>query len=168
MTAAAAREQPGNMPSQHLLVRRYESRDRDAVWALHHRALNAAGAHAGSGEWDGDLHHIEQQYLAAGGEFLVGEIDGRIVAMGALLRVSPDRAEIKRMRVDPGHQRRGFGRTILEHLIGRARELGYTTLHLETTTRQTAARALYAAFAFTEVARSRHGPFEVLRLERDA
>ena len=37
----------------------------------------------------------------AGGEFSVGIIDGRIVAMGALKRLTDTRAEICRMRVHP-------------------------------------------------------------------
>ena len=73
-------------------VRRYIASDHDAVWDLHNLALNEVGAHAGSGPWDDDLHRIDAEYIDAGGEFYVGIIDGRIVAMGALKRLTDTRS----------------------------------------------------------------------------
>ena len=75
-----------------LHIRRYREADHDAVWALHNLALHQVGAHAGNGPWDDDLHHVPAEYLDSGGEFLVGVVDARIVAMGALKRLGPDRA----------------------------------------------------------------------------
>lgn len=149
-----------------LLIRRYETSDHDAVWTLHNRALAASGAHAGNGPWDDDLHDIAGVYLAAGGEFLVGVLDGRLVAMGALRRTAPDRAEIKRMRVDPAFQRRGFGRTILEALEHQAAVLGYRTLHLDTTTIQVAAQRLYLSQGYREVGRAIVGGFDTILYEK--
>ncbi|MDQ3670324.1 MAG: hypothetical protein M3377_08620 [Actinomycetota bacterium] len=82
-----------------LRIRRFEDSDHDAVWALHNDALHHAGAHAGSGPWDDDLHAIRCVYHEQDGEFVVGMLDGELVAMGALRRSGPRRAEIKRMRV---------------------------------------------------------------------
>lgn len=82
-------------------IRRYQETDHHQVWALHNLALEAAGAHPGSGAWDKDLHNVSQGYLDDDGDFLVGTHDNLIEAMGALNRSSSDRAEIKRMRVYP-------------------------------------------------------------------
>jgi ribosomal protein S18 acetylase RimI-like enzyme len=147
-------------------LRRYRAADRAAVRELHDLALVAAGAHGGSGEWDADLDEIERIYLEDRGEFLVGELDGRLVAMGALRRESETTARITRMRVHPGCQRRGFGRRVLERLELRAGELGYTELVLDTTVGQTAARALYASAGYRETGRSRVGRFEVIDMRR--
>jgi ribosomal protein S18 acetylase RimI-like enzyme len=134
-------------------LRRYQDGDHDAVWELHNLALHAVGAHAGNGAWDDDLHHIQEVYLDAGGEFLVGALAGRIVAIGALRRQDGITAELKRMRVNPGVQRCGFGRTVLRRLEERARELGYRRLVLDTTERQVAAIALYRSEGFIETGR---------------
>jgi hypothetical protein len=75
--------------------------DADAVWQLHDAALEDAGVHGGHGPWEDDLRDIRTTYLDSGGEFLVGLTDGELVAMGGLLRHSPEEAEIKRMRVRP-------------------------------------------------------------------
>ena len=113
-------------------IRRYVPTDHDAVWELHNEVLNDAGAHAGNGPWDDDLHDIEDVYLNADGEFLVGTLHGDIVAMGAYKRSSSKSAEIKRMRVKTAFQRRGFGQRVLDDLQGRAMAAGYTLLHLDT------------------------------------
>src|SRR5437868_14699416 len=114
-------DQKGATPeAERLIIRRYEPRDHDEAWSLHNLALERAGAHPGNGPWDDDLHHVDEVYLAAGGEFLVGELRGRIVAMGALQRTSEIRGEIKRMRVHPDCQRRGYGEAVLTELEDRA------------------------------------------------
>ena len=46
---------------------------------------------------------------------MVGLYEDQVVAMGALT-VSDNKAEIKRMRVHPDYQRRGYGQAILEQL----------------------------------------------------
>ncbi|MDE2824213.1 MAG: GNAT family N-acetyltransferase [Chloroflexota bacterium] len=147
-------------------IRRYRDSDHDAVWDLHNIALNEVGAHAGNGPWDNDLHRIEAEYIEAGGEFYVGLIDGRIVAMGALKRLTETEAEICRMRVHPDLQRRGFGTRILSKLEERARELNFQTLTLDTTTGQVAAIRMYTKAGYVEVARGRKLGFEVIAFEK--
>ena len=147
-------------------VRRYRASDHDAVWGLHNLALNDVGAHAGSGPWDDDLHRIESEYIEAGGEFYVGIIDDRIVAMGALKPMTDTRAEICRMRVHPDFQRRGLGARMLSNLEERAGELGFRTLTLDTTVGEVAAMSMYAKSGYEEVARGRKFGFEVVMFEK--
>ncbi len=150
-----------------LWIRRFQDSDHDAVWALHHDALHDAGAHAGSGPWDDDLHAISRVYLEQGGDFIVGLVDDELVAMGAVRRSGPRRAEIKRMRVAPHLQRRGFGRRVLEHLESRAAEFGYTQLQLDTTADQLAAQALYRRHGYRETAREQRDRFELIFYEKN-
>src|SRR5919199_5425875 len=118
------------LTAEPLHIRRYEPGDRRAVRRLHDEALNEVGAHLGSGPWDEDLDEIEGMYVESGGEFFVGTLGKEIVAMGALRRMSPHAAEVKRMRVKPGLQGCGYGQTLLDALHDRAAELGYSTLRL--------------------------------------
>ena len=147
-------------------IRRYQKSDHDQVWTLHGLALETAGVHAGHGPWDEDLHRIEDVYLEIGGEILVGTLESRIVAMGALKRLSSDRGEIKRMRVHPDHQRRGYGQVILQTLEARAAELGYTTLQLDTTIQQIPAQKLYIQNGYAETGRGQTGRFEFILYEK--
>ena len=147
-------------------VRRYEASDRWDAIGLHDLALRAVGAHAGEGPWDDDLRKIEEFYLEAGGEFLVGVLEGRLVAMGALERTSPVRARVTRMRVHPDCQGRGFGQAMLSALEKRAAELGCSQLHLDTTVRQIAARRLYAKNGYREARRGEMLGFECIFYEK--
>ena len=134
-------------------LRRYTSADQEAVEQLHVFALQQTGAYLGRGPWDDDVYAIEDVYLRNQGEFLIGECDGQLVAMGALKHTSPERAEIKRMRVHPGYQGRGYGHFMLDALEARARALGYHTLHLDTSILQLPAQRLYEKNGFREVGR---------------
>lgn len=148
-------------------IRRYLESDHDEVWALHKVALEGIGGpYAGDGAWDDDLHNVKVVYLENGGEFLVGTQKGMVVAIGALKRLSVSRAEIKRMRVHPDHQRLGWGQAILEKLEVRAAELGYCTLLLDTTIQQTAAQRLYIKNRYIEKGRTKVGVFDVILYEK--
>jgi GNAT superfamily N-acetyltransferase len=151
-----------------LHIRRYEPGDKRAVRRLHDDALNEVGAHLGTGPWDEDLDDIEGVYLGSGGEFLVGILEGDVVAMGTIKRDSPDVAEVRRMRVRPGLQGRGYGQAMLDALHRRAAGLGYSTLHLDTTVQQRVARRLYLKNGYREVGRGSIGPFDCIYYERGA
>lgn len=126
-----------------LHLRRFEQSDASSVQRLHDEGLRESGVHLGDGPWDDDLRSIPATYLADRGEFLVGTLDGDVVAMGAIRRLTDAVAEVTRMRVDAGVRRRGFARQLLSELECRARDLGYHELHLDTTVAQSAAQALY-------------------------
>jgi ribosomal protein S18 acetylase RimI-like enzyme len=149
-----------------LEIRRYRRADHDAVMRLHVVAMERIGAYKDDGPWDDDLHDIEGAYLSGGGEFLVGLLDGRLAAMGALRRTDAGRAEVKRMRVDPDFQGRGLGQQMWDALEARARELGYKVLHLETSVRQTAAQGLYTKNGFRETGRAVLEGFDCIFYEK--
>lgn len=138
------------------LLRRYTPTDQQAVEHLHVFAIQQTGAYLGRGPWDDDIYSIEETYLKNQGEFLIGEYDGLLVAMGALKRTSSQRAEIKRMRVLPAYQGRGYGQLILDELETRARTLGYHTLHLDTSILQIPAQKLYEKNGYREVGRDKY------------
>jgi GNAT superfamily N-acetyltransferase len=137
-----------------LTIRRYQPSDHAVVCELHKAPLLAAGAYSTSAG-DPDLNQIEAVYLNNGGEFLIGTLQDRVVAMGALRRTDPTRAEVRRMRVHVDFQRRGFGQAIYTALEKRARELGYSVLHLDTAVVLVGAQHFYAKNGFKEVRRGK-------------
>lgn len=70
------------------------------------------------------------------------------------------------MRVHPDYQRRGFGQTILTALENRARDLGYTELHLDTTVQQIAAQQLYLKNRYVLVREGKLAGFDCLFYEK--
>lgn len=95
---------------------------------------------------------LDAEEVAEGrGAFLIAYVDGIPVGCGAVRRIAPTVAEIKRMYVAPSARSRGVGRQILNELEAIARQLGAARLVLETGIRQPEARALYTRVGFTEI-----------------
>jgi putative acetyltransferase len=76
-------------------------------------------------------------------EFVVGFVDGRPVACGALQPLSLGVGELKRMYVRPPFRGQGLSRLILAALEERALQLGFHTLRLETGQNLAPALGLY-------------------------
>ena len=124
-------------------VREVQSIDLAAIWQLHNRALADTGAHAGNGDWDRDVRDPLTSYVQRGGNFLVCELDGLVVGMGAYIPADERSVEIKRMRVDPAYQRTGIGKRILYDLESHAKRCGFVRSILETTQQQKPAQSFY-------------------------
>jgi N-acetylglutamate synthase-like GNAT family acetyltransferase len=78
------------------------------------------------------------------------ELEGATIGMGALHQTSENTAEIKRMYIQPAYRGKGYGKTLLQQLLEKAKELGCHTIHIETARFMTAAQNLYQSFGFIE------------------
>ncbi|GHB14675.1 GNAT family N-acetyltransferase [Salinicola rhizosphaerae] len=76
--------------------------------------------------------------------------DGELLGCGAFKRLDATHAELKSMRTDSRHLRKGVARALLAHLIAEARAQGFNRLSLETgsVAHFAPARELYTAFGF--------------------
>ena len=144
----AKRDEVARFFDELLGLRRPTARDVPDILRLHYAALRSADADAGPGPWDDDLQDVDAVYLSVGGEFVVATHGAALIAMGALRRVDDTTAEVKRMRVSPQWQGQGIGRRVATYLEGRAVELGYTRLILDTTLRQDRALSLYESMGY--------------------
>jgi len=147
--------------------RRWRPTDRSAVADLHDRALAGFSQILQRGSGAPDLADVENTYLRSGGEFLVGQIAGAVVAMGALRRIDSVTGEIKRMRIDPAHQRRGHGRALVVRMLDCARGRGLRTIVLDTTSEQVGAQRLSESMGFAATGTRMVGPFTVIDYRRD-
>lgn len=114
-------------------------------------AAHLAGMHANTPAES--VHALDLDALAGAGVSLYSAwVDGEIAGIGALSRLSEDRAELKSMRVADAYLGRGIGRAMLHHLVAEARARSIRSLWLETgsTDDFTAARRLYASEGFVE------------------
>jgi DNA-binding MarR family transcriptional regulator/predicted GNAT family N-acyltransferase len=93
---------------------------------------------------DGDL-------VPPRGAFLVASVDGESVACGVVKAIEPRVGSLKRMWVADTARGLGIGRRMLEALEAQARELGLTTVRLETNKALSEAIALYRSAGFREV-----------------
>ena len=93
------------------------------------------------------------------GAFLVASVDGEPVACGAVKSISPGVGSLKRMWVAGSLRGLGFGRRMLAALESQARELGLTTLRLETNRALREAIRLYKSSGYVEVAPLNTDPY---------
>ncbi len=129
--------------------RRYQDMDHDGAWSVFAATTEQLGFE--NGPWDDDMHNIPAVYLEPGGEFIVGDVDGQIVAVAAYRREPDGRASVHRVAVHPAMQRHGIGRALIVELEDRARRAGVTTLHLDTSIGQVAAQKLYTSCGYAGI-----------------
>lgn len=152
------------------IIRRYRHGDRKTVWAL--SQIPHIGATADPsvpldlerddpGPW-GDLWDIEASHIEMGGDFLVYELDGRVVGMGAVMPDDEGTAEVNHVRVHPALRRRGIGRAVMQALEQRAIELGCVRTHLDTTVAQPEAIAFYRSLGYEETGREKYPDWELV------
>jgi putative acetyltransferase len=95
-----------------------------------------------------DLRQAPDSYARRGGEFLVAEINGRVVGCGGLMPLKRGTAEVRRMYLLPKARGKGLGATLLRRLISAARRGKFSRLVLETSPRYQDAIALYLRNGF--------------------
>ncbi|OLT29643.1 GNAT family N-acetyltransferase [Nocardiopsis sp. CNR-923] len=99
------------------------------------------------------------EFAAPRGRVVLAEMDGQVVAGGALRPYEdgrtavPDTAEFKRVWTSHRHRRRGLARRIMAALEGAARDLGYTRVRLFTGPSQPEAIALYDRLGYRRLER---------------
>ncbi|GMV03787.1 MAG: hypothetical protein AMXMBFR53_00690 [Gemmatimonadota bacterium] len=90
-------------------------------------------------------------FAPPGGLFIVGRLEGRPVACGALKLVTPEVAYLKRMWVDGSVRGAGLGRRLLGALEEAAAGLGCAVVQLETNRVLAEAIRLYRTSGYEEV-----------------
>ena len=105
------------------------------------------------GGWEGAGSEPEPELFDdPSGYFLVAQLDGSPVGCAGICRCEGERtAELRRMYVAPEARRLGIARTLMSALEGKARELGYLTLRLETGPEQPEAVHLYETGGFAVI-----------------
>ncbi|MCW2948686.1 MAG: GCN5-related N-acetyltransferase [Actinoallomurus sp.] len=137
------------------------------MFALHQLCLAQVGLRPGDGVYyDDDFARVEEIYLRARGEFLVGEVRGEITAIGGLRRVDDLVAEMVRLRVRPDQQGQGYGAAVVTVLEERAAEFGYRVLRADTTVKQPVAMELYRSFGWHETDRKVTGATVTVYFEK--
>jgi GNAT superfamily N-acetyltransferase len=115
-------------------------------------------ARYGAGAGDSVLDVDAAEFTAPTGAFLVLLDEGTTVAGGGIRRIDDTTVEVKRMWTNPDYRRQGHAMRTLRELAGLARQLGYSTVRLETGFAQPEALALYRGLGFAEI--DSYGPYD--------
>ncbi len=80
----------------------------------------------------------------------VDQQDAELLGFG-ILSVGAAEAHVLNIGITPQHRRQGYGRSMLLHLLGRARQLGAERAFLEVRVSNLAAQSLYRSLGFHEI-----------------
>ena len=86
--------------------------------------------------------------MSKGGVFYLIQVEDKIVGMGALRKLKEGIGEIKRMYIKPEYQGKGLGKKMLQLLLNRSMEYGFSAIYLETGSFMTTAQHLYRSVGF--------------------
>ena len=109
---------------------------------------------------------IFRDCLKAGYTCELLRLDGELAGYG-ILQTGAEEGHILNLCVDEPHQRRGFARLMLEHLIGRAAREGARVVFLEVRPSNPRAKLLYERAGFNEIG-VREGYYEAAGDREDA
>ena len=159
-------QSPVPTPIAPMRLIRYQPEHRELMLALHRSAIVGFTLGMSQQDDEADLMAIEQVYLHDDGEFLIGFIDERLVAMGGFQRLSDTAAELRRMRIKRELQGRGYGAQLLRELERIAYRSGVRTLCLETARRRSLTLNFYRKHGYQETGSSFYGEIETVQFSK--
>jgi GNAT superfamily N-acetyltransferase len=145
---------------------RYRDEYREPMLALHRSAIAGFNLGMSRQEDEADLIAVEQVYLCDGGEFLLGFINERLIAMGGFKRLTDTSAELRRMRIERELQGRGYGAHLLQELERLAFQSGIRTLCLDTARRRPLTLRFYRKHGYQETGRGFYGAVETVQFSK--
>lgn len=110
--------------------------------------------------FDEEVNDLQKMYSLPVGGIILCEINGIFVGCVGVRRIDDQRAELKRMYVQPQQQQKGIGTALLENALELAKECGYEKIQLDTLNTMTAAMNLYLKNGFVEIPAYYHNPIE--------
>ena len=126
----------------------FEARHVDAILALIGSIFAEYGLTFDPAGYDADLTRIEKKYRGAGGDFWVLENDGRVVGTVAVVPLSSDEVEIKRVYLDASLRGQGWGSRLVEHALAWARGHGHRRARLWSDVKFARAHVMYERLGF--------------------
>ncbi|MHA2290490.1 MAG: GNAT family N-acetyltransferase [Promethearchaeota archaeon] len=89
-------------------------------------------------------------YIPPKGIYYVIQMSSFIIGMGALRTIKDGVGEIKRMYIKPEYRGYGYGKKILDQLLKKRKEFGFSSIRLDTGNFMTAAQRVYRLAGFQE------------------
>ncbi len=145
---------------------RYRAEYQEPMLALHRSALEGFALGMSQQQDEADLVAVEEFYLRRRGEFLLGCIGERLVAMGGFRWLSEGLAELRRMRIARDLQGQGYGTLLLRELERRAFASGIRTLCLDAARRRPLTLEFYRKHGYQECGQSFYGAVETVQFRK--
>jgi len=87
-------------------------------------------------------------YIPPEGIYYILQVDNKIAGMGALRKLKKNVGEVKRMYIRPEYRGRGLGKAMLQEILNKGIEFGFSTILLDTGPFMKAAQHIYRSAGF--------------------
>jgi len=142
------------------IVRAESSDQITAVRSLFSEYVDWLGIDLSYQDFPEEFAALPWRYAPPRGDLLLALEDGEPAGCVALRPVDAESCEFKRFFVRPRFRGRGLGLALGWAIVGRAREIGYRVMRLDTLPSMGAAVAVYRALGFRPVDPWHHTPVE--------
>jgi putative acetyltransferase len=114
----------------------------------HRQDLRLIDDYFNASDFEHELQTLPGKYASPEGAVLLARVDAEPAGCVALRRIDARACEMKRMFLYPRFHGQGIGRALGKSIILAGKAAGYSVMRLDTSVRQTEARALYESLGF--------------------
>ncbi len=107
-----------------------------------------------------ELDNLKKMYAKPSGGIILAREPEKIIGCVALRKFSDQTGELKRMYIQPGHQKKGIGKMLLDQALLLAKECNYTKVKLDTLDSMFPAINLYKKAGFYETPPYYYNPID--------
>jgi GNAT superfamily N-acetyltransferase len=117
----------------------------------HREDIHLIDAYFDADAFEQELASLPGKYAPPQGQLLLATVDGSPAGCVALRQIDAGCCEMKRMFVYTQFHGQGVGRALAEAIVKAAKALGYRTMRLDTSIRQSEAKGLYRRLGFRPI-----------------
>jgi len=117
----------------------------------HREDIHLIDAYFDADAFEQELASLPGKYAPPHGQLLLATVDGSPACCVALRQIDAGCCEMKRMFVYTQFHGQGVGRALAEAIVKAAKALGYRTMRLDTSIRQSEAKGLYRRLGFRPI-----------------
>ena len=141
--------EPDGCPAPTFTIRSFEPRDHAAVRQLYTDGL-LGGKRSPTNDTGFDIDDVELAYMRTDGSHFWVAVDAQdhVVGMIGVQQLDAGVGEIRRLRVNTNHRRRGIGSALLQRALEFCRDQGLLKVTLDTWMEREAALRLFQKFNF--------------------
>ena len=110
--------------------------------------------------YDNELKDLSQKYGRPYGRLYIAFCGSEAVGCIALKKNNDTSCELKRLYVKPQYRKNKLGEKLVKQIISDAREIGYSTVFLDTLPFLEAAIYMYKKYGFVEIERYNDSPLD--------
>lgn len=111
-------------------------------------------------DFEQELKELPGKYAPPDGIIILAEVDKQTAGCIALKKIGEGIGEMKRLYIRDAYRGLGISKTLIEMIICKAREIGYSYLRLDTLSTMERALKVYESFGFYEIGAYVYNPCE--------